>query len=35
MIPTAICPIIPAWMILAETHSAKDRKKKKEITIRI
>lgn len=35
MIPTAICPMIPARRTLAETHSAKDRKKKNEMIIRI
>lgn len=35
MIPTAIWPIMPARITFAETHSAKDRKKKNEMIIRI
>lgn len=35
MIPTAIWPMMLAWMVLAETHFARDRKKKKEMIIRI
>lgn len=35
MIPTAICPMMPARRIFAESHSARERNKKKETTIRI
>ena len=35
MIPTAIWPIMPAWMVFAETHFARERKKKKDTIIRI
>lgn len=33
--PTAIWPIMPARITFADTHSAKERKKKKEIIIKI
>ena len=33
--PTAIWPIMPARIIFADIHSAKERKKKKEIIIKI
>jgi hypothetical protein len=35
MMPTAIWPIIPACSIFAETHFARERKKKKDMMMRI
>lgn len=35
IMPTAMLPIIPARMTLAETHSARERMKKKDIMTRI
>lgn len=35
MMPTAMLPMIPARMILADTHSARERMKKNEMITRI